>query len=391
VHGARATLDGSQQPAAARRTVVGWASWLVALPVGVAVAVVFLLAGTGGAHGLYRLGDAPSFLAVARSPFGSGRGFPGDPLAQGVAYRYGRVLLPFVAWLLALGRSSRVPWTLAGLYVVSFTGWIAVAAEHLRRAGRKPTLAWWILACPFVPLFVFAAPTVVAEPMACALVLLAYLFDREGRHGWSRVAAAAAILTRETMVVAFLPLAWRAGRDEGRRGVIRWTTTGVPYAVWSLWVCVRVGHLPFLDPASNRRDALALPFVGWWETLHRPFDNGQQYGLLIALLTLTIAVVVVVRADGYRPLAWAALTASALMICYGWSVWEFPSEAMRVMAPAQVLLLIAALESYGPRRRRSSSPEISCVLDLRESSRTSRASPVGVPTPSAKAHSARVS
>jgi hypothetical protein len=344
-----------------RKRIVGAQSWSVALPVGVAVAAVFLVAGPTGSHGLYWHGDAPSFLAVARDPFGSGHGFPGDPLAQGVAYRYGRVLLPFVAWMLALGRSARVPWTLAAVYVASVTAWIAVSAEHLRRSGRQPRLAWWILLCPFASLWLFAAPTVVAEPMAGALVLLAYLYDRDGRRRGSSVAAAAAMLTRETMAIAFLPLVWRAWREEGRRGVMRWMLTGLPYAAWTVWVRVRVGNFPFLDPASNRRDALAPPFVGWWQTLHRPLQNGQEYGLIVGGLTLCIAGFVAVRCrGGYRPLVWAAVCSTALVTCYGWSVWEFPSEAMRVMAPVHVMLLIAALDGFVPRTR---SPR---VIDLRD-------------------------
>jgi hypothetical protein len=121
--------------------------------------------------------------------------------------------------------------------------------------------------------------------------------------------------------------------------------------------------------------------------MHQPLTNGQQYGLLVGALTLTIAVVVVMRADGYRPLAWAALTASALITCYGWSVWQFPSEAMRVMAPTQVFLLIAALESFAPRS--GAEGRVSCELDLRESSRTTPGSPAGDPTPSARVRSAR--
>ena len=348
-------------------------SWFVALPVAVAAAAVLLAAGAAGAHGFFGHGDAPSFLAVAHHPFGSGHGFPGDPRIQGVAYRYGRVLLPMVAWVLAAGRASRVPWTLAAVCAASFGCWIALAPEHLRRVGREPALAWWMLVVPFVPLW-FAAPTVVAEPMAVALVLLAYLFHRDGRRGATRVAAALAILARETMVIAFLPLAWRAWREEGRAGLRRWAMTVVPYAIWASWLRVRVGSFPFLDPASNRRDALAFPFVGWWQTLHRPFDNGQQFGLLVGALTLVCAVVVARRAHGYQPLVWAAVMSTALITCYGWSVWQFPSEAMRVMAPAQALLLIAALD-------------VNCVLDLRESSRTSSASPVADPTRPATGHS----
>ena len=350
---------------------------MIALPVGMVVGIIFLAAGTSGPHGVYWHSDGPSFLGVARNPFGSGHGFPGDPLAQGVAYRFGRVLLPLAGWILALGRTSRVPVMLAVAYVGSFVAMVALAAEHLRRAGRRPVLALGLLLLPFVLLWLFAIPTVIVEPLAIALVLYAYLADREERSTTrARVAAAAAILARETMALAFLPLAWRAWRRDGRKGLMQWAATGVPYALWSCWVRLRVGSFPFLDPASNRRDALAAPFVGWWQTLHRPFDNGQQYGMLIAVVTIAFAIAVARRAQRNHAIAAAALITSLSAIGYGWSVWQYPSEALRVLGPAQVLLAVAALTTCRPSTTRDDDVDVdvSSVLDLRESSRTTPAS-----------------
>jgi hypothetical protein len=158
-------------------------------------------------------------------------------------------------------------------------------------------------------------------------------------------------------------------------------------------VRVRVGTFPFTDPASNRRDALALPFVGWWQTLQRPFDQGQQFGLLIALVTIVAAVVVARRAHWSSPVASAALALSLSAVCYGWSVWQYPSEALRVLAPAQVLLFVATLSGSARRADVDTTAvdDVSCVLDLRESSRTTPASPVVDLTRLAREDSARTS
>ena len=186
--------------------------------------------------------------------------------------------------------------------------------------------------------------------LAVALVLFAYLLPRDGRDRDVRVIAALAILTRETMVLAFVPLAWKAWKSDGWRGVARWAAVGVPYLGWSLWVRFRVGHVPFLDPATNRREAVGAPLVGWFQTLQRPLGNGQQYGLLVAALTIVVAIVVVRRTPNRdRYLAWAALASCASFACYGWAVWEFPSEALRVMLPAQVLVIAAAFGTSRPR------------------------------------------
>jgi hypothetical protein len=313
-------------------------------------------AGPTYGHGFYGHGDAPSFLAVARNPFGTGHGFPGDPLAQGVAYRFGRVLLPMLGWVFALGNRRAVPWSLAVAFTISVGMWVALTAELVTRADRKRVRVWMIIVCPFCAVWI-ARPIVVAEPLAAALVLLAFLAHNDGRDRETRWAAALALLARETVGIAFLPLIWRAWKTDGIRGLMRWALVGVPYIAWSIWVRFRVGNFPLLDPASNRRAAFAPPFVGWVQTLQRPFNHAQEYGLLLGALTIAAAIGVLLRTPRERRLfAWAALASSALIACYGWSVWEYPTEAVRVMLPTHALLIVALCHSRLGRTDGDSTP-----------------------------------
>jgi hypothetical protein len=323
--------------------------WIVA---GVAVAVVvgiLIAVGANGPNGFYSHSDAPLFLHVALSPFGNGHHFPGNPLVHGVEYRYGRILFPLTGWLLALGQPFAVKWTLAAVYVASFGAWVALAGEHLRRGGRSPRLALWIFATPWALLW-FVIPDIVSEPMAGALLLLAYLYEREGRRKSARITAVFAILTRELMIVAFIPLAWRAWKERRWAGVRDWALVVMPYAAWTVWVRFRVGQFPFLDPSTSRREALAPPLVGWYRTMAGPLDNGQGWAVLIGGATFLLVALVALRGNWVYPVTHGAVALALLSLCYGLEVFAFPGEGIRVMAPTQMLLLIAACASGGDPR-----------------------------------------
>ena len=106
----------------------------------------------------------------------------------------------------------------------------------------------------------------------------------------------------------------------------------VPLAAWYLWVDVRVGGWPFADPAASRRDALALPFTA----LHL----ARPAVLLIGAVTV-VAAVLATRRTRWFPIVPGAVCLAALIPCYGPSVWALSGEALRVMVPAQVLLILA--------------------------------------------------
>jgi hypothetical protein len=309
-------------------------------------------------YDMYWTGDAAYFFAVARHPFAAG-GVSAHPLMFGEAYRYGRIMYPLTAWLLAFGRPSWVAGTLLAVYLASVGAWVAFAAEHLRRNGRRPAFALWIFALPF-SLLAFFRPEVVSDPMAGALLFLVYLYERDGRTKAACVAAAMLILTREPMVVALVPLMWMGWKARRFAAVRDWALAGAPYALWLIWVRLRVGQFPFLDPAISRKEALAGPFMGYVRSWHVGADAGQQLGLVFASATLLVAGLVAVRGHWRYPLTHGALAVSALVLFLGVAVFRHPVEAFRVVVPIQALLLVAVLDRGGePLDVRSSARPVS--------------------------------
>jgi hypothetical protein len=304
------------------------------------------------ALGIYGHSDAPWFLAVAKHPFGSGHPFPGDPLIQGVAYRYGRIMLPLFGWLLGAGQPRAVPWSLAIAFALSVWLLGSVLAEVAGRSRLRRAASAVLLACPFTLLWL-NAPAVVSEPLAAGLVILAYLFDRDGNQRAARISAAAALLTRESALLAIVPLIARAWKTDGRSGLRRWMMVGLPYAAWSLWVLLRVGALPVFDPASDRRRAFVAPFVGWFGLLRQHPAGAQIFALVIGVLTIAAALTVLARSPRPRMFAWAAVSSSVIIACFGPSVWNLPTEALRVMLPTHALFIVAIFDL---RRKTKSQP-----------------------------------
>lgn len=283
--------------------------------------------------------DGASFAAVARDPFGNaatirhfGHGI------DGTSYRFGRVLVPFLAWTAAGGRAAVTAVTLPIVVAFGFGLSAAAAAELARRRGSSSATGLVVLAVPYTFLWI-ATPHLVSDPVVTGLVLTTYLLHLEGRAGAARVGAAITVLAREAAVLAFVPLAWRDIRRRGHPAALRWVLALVPYAAWCVWLRVRFGWFPFTDPAPSRRDALTLPFVGIFRTFGLSRSAVPAVELVVLIGTL-LAGWYVARRVRWFPVRDGALCLTLLIVCYGTSVWGLWGEALRVMSTAQACLLV---------------------------------------------------
>ena len=100
-----------------------------------------------------------------------------------------------------------------------------------------------------------------------------------------------------------------------------------------------------IETASTRRAAFAPPFVGWVETLRAHPGVGDLLGMTIGAVTLAIAAAMAWRRAWTTPAQQAAIVSSAFIVGCGRAVWQYPTEAVRVMAPAQVLLFVAIVST----------------------------------------------
>ena len=306
--------------------------------VGVIGAVVMVIVALTSPSGSLFRSDALYFRLVAEHPFGNAHALATHVASAGDAYRYGRILYPLVAWILAVGNTGWVHWTLPVVDLAALVVLAAVAAELVARRGRPVERALVILLVPGVWLTVAIA---FSEVFVLALVLVLYLAVVDGR---SRVApfvvGALALLARETAALAIAPLVLVALRDRRWRDVGAWALTVVPLVVWWAWVRHAVGQWPPLDPSVSRREALSYPLGGVIRVIHEGAHADHFAAWALGAATVAGAIYVFARARWF-PITAGALLYGLLIVCFGPNAMRFSGEAIRLMAPAQALTLLA--------------------------------------------------
>src|SRR5215470_10793136 len=301
-------------------------------------AVMITVASNQGYVALVR-SDAQHFYRVALDPFGDGRIFAGAGEWTGTAYRYGRILFPLAAWVLALGQRRLIPATLPVAYISGVLLFATLACARCARADRPPIVG---LAALLVPSAFLTVPLLVPEFLIAGLVLLTYHFAETNRIRQALVAAALLLLARETAVLGLSPLIGSHVRRREWRALLRWTVVAIPLLVWYAWIRARIGVWPFLDPGHPAGRALDLPMRSFLSTVWRAdADPALVFAAILGWVTIAIGAVVV----WWRrtPVAWAGLSMASLILVFGRGQAELPGEAVRLMLPAQLLIAVAAL------------------------------------------------
>jgi len=283
--------------------------------------------------------DAQHFYRVALDPFGDGHIFAGATEWTGTAYRYGRILFPLAAWVLALGQRQLIPVTLPLVYIGGVLLFATLACSRCARAGRPPIVG---LAALLVPSAFLTVPLLVPEFLIAGLVLLTYHFAETNRVRPALVAAAMLLLARETAVLALSPLILPHVRRREWHALVRWSVVAIPLLVWYAWLRARIGVWPFLDPGHPAGRALDLPTRSFLSAVWR----ADATPALVFAATLGWATIAIGAAVAWRrrtPVAWAGLSMASLILVFGRGQAELPGEAVRLMLPAQLLIAVAVL------------------------------------------------
>lgn len=283
--------------------------------------------------------DATLYRIVARNPFGNGSALRWGAATYGVAYRYGRVGYPLVAWLLALGQPRFVGWTMALVSLASYAAVAAMAAELCARRGRHVSVGLVVLAAPVMTI---SMGVLFAEPTVIALILLIYLLWIDGRRGAAIAVGAVLPLVRETAALALLPLFIDSATRRNRAEIRGFVLAALPYLAWSTLIRVRMGHWPFLERSLASRDALGPPIVAYVTT--------PRFELMIVALVTVAAAVWLHRHHPWHPVTAGALLFSVLIIFLGPQAMLHPGGGLRVMGPAHALILVAAAGQLVPSR-----------------------------------------
>ncbi len=264
------------------------------------------------------------------------------------SYRATRIMVPLLAWVLALGHAP------AAIVFYQLLCWglgigaVYLLARWLADEGRSP---WWALLAAGGG--GMAAAILRSTPDAAALffMLAALWLHARGRGGLALAAAALAVLTRETSALAALAIA----ADELRTR--RWATAaafvGVPAvaaAGWQLYLRHVLGRA--FDTASG---SFSWPFAWLPHKCAVIVQHGigwQEVFGTAAILATTIAfVAVAARPSRWRTAELTFLAFAGMGLFLGWTVYCEAWAYARALIPVPFLAALIGERQAAGRRR----------------------------------------
>lgn len=266
-----------------------------------------------------------------------------------------RILVPLLAWLLALGDDARIDPMMRLVVLLSLFAGVWWCAQWLVHRGRSPA---WALLFVLTPAAISSVDRMLVDATLLALFTGFLYFSETGRWWPAYFAAMAAMLTRETglLLVIALALFWILKKEFLRAAVF--STAALPALAWYAFI-----HLQL--PASPG-PSFSWPLVGF---VHRLFWRRQHPDHLLSLLmqafdlaalagfaaSLVLAVVFVRRAK-IGPGEIAVLLFAALAITISSPDWMV--EAYSYGRPTSPLLLFVALEAVASGWRWALAPPL---------------------------------
>jgi hypothetical protein len=295
--------------------------------------------------------DGQQFLVLATDPLQL------DPAtAQAVdnpIYRGKRLLYPLLAWITGLGQPQLIVWTLGLLNVGCIAGAAGLVAQWAQLEQRNPR---WGLAVLALPGYWITLTLSTADLLATTLLLAAAVAWRQARLSPLAGALSAALLTRETALLAWASTGLTALWERRWRWLLPLALVPLPLLAFTASLKARfattadglLASLHFGPPGlgilQKAEQVLGLrvlpgpPLVG----LERGFDG---LCLLFWLATLGVLAATALRGWGGR---WLRLTAALYLLpalCTSTQILARFPDYTRVWIDLSSLALLALLSA----------------------------------------------
>ena len=172
--------------------------------------------------------DGQQFLSLALDPL---QQLPGTSAAlDNPIYRGKRLLYPLLAWLSGLGQPALIPWSL-GLINVALIGCCgALVASWAQLEQRSPQ---WGLAVLALPSYWITLSLDTADLLATTLLLTSALAFRSQRPGALVASLSAALLSRETGLLAWSSSGLTSLRELRWRWLLPLALVPLPLLAWT--------------------------------------------------------------------------------------------------------------------------------------------------------------
>ena len=247
--------------------------------------------------------DGQQFLALALDPLQSD---PGTSAAlDNSIYRGKRLLYPLLAWLLGLAQPGLIVWTMGLINVACIGLAAAMVARWAQLEQRSPQ---WGLAVLALPGYWITLSLDTADLLATTLMLVAALAWRERRIALSSAALSAALLSRETALLAWAATSLSALWRRHWRWLVPLALVPLPLLAWT--ASLR-GRFPAVPDGALARLHFSWPLAGVLMKV------AQLLGLVAS------PVVGMERLfDSLCLVLW--LSTLAVLVCAAWRGWGGP-------------------------------------------------------------------
>jgi hypothetical protein len=198
--------------------------------------------------------DGQQFLALALDPL---QLEPGTSAAvDNPIYRGKRLLFPLLAWILGFGQPGVIVWTLGLINVACIGVAAAVVARWAQLEQRSPQ---WGLAVLALPAYWITLSLNTADLLATTLMLMAALAWKQQRFGAASGSLSAALLTRETALLAWVATGASALQERRWRWLVPLAL--VPLPLWVLTAGLR-SRFPAVADGALATIHFTWPFGG---------------------------------------------------------------------------------------------------------------------------------
>jgi hypothetical protein len=120
-------------------------------------------------------------------------------------------------------------------------------------------------------------------------------------------------------------------------------------------VWLRVGELPFLASTSARDGALSAPIAAL-ARFAATSGEPERFAVTVTVVATAVTAAAIARRSRWFPVATAALLFGFFGLCLGPYALRYAAETQRLLAPAQVLAIVALAGRITQRREPVHSP-----------------------------------
>ena len=284
--------------------------------------------------------------STAASFIAQGEDFP--------AYRFQRILLPWLGGASAFGNDDLIPWTLLGVNLIA----LAAGTWALETLLVKNGVSRYFVVGYSLTLGVFGTVSLsLPEPLAFGLVLVAILLVEHERWLWAALVFALAVLAKETTLLfvggyglyLLVHNKWRIALPFGAIAVI-------PFFVWQLVLYDRLGSFGVGSGGRLATGFEIIPFGGVIKIL----TEGGIVPFLIFLGFLGPFVLLPtfwalrrcwqeLQKRNYEPYVFLLLANAGIMLFVPFSTYREPYGILRFIVGLQIAIILYAARSKSHR------------------------------------------